>query len=81
MHGFTLAESLYILRRKLKEIKNKKIYDNLPNITLSIITGKGLHSPEGKAVLFPNLTKFLKSLDKISVDEKSEPGVIKVTMY
>ena len=81
LHGFTLSESIYILKKIITNYKEKIIYDNLPNINLTIITGRGLHSPGHIAVLHPNLAKWLKSLDKIKVDEKSDPGVIYVTIY
>ena len=81
LHGFTLSESIYILKKIITNYKDKIIYDNLPNKDLTIITGRGLHSPGRIAVLHPNLTKWLKNIDKIKVDEKSDPGVIYITIY
>ncbi len=81
LHGFTLSESVYILKKIINIYKDKIIYDNLSKIDLAIITGRGLHSPGHKAVLHPNLAKWLKSLDKLKVDEKSDPGIIYVTIY
>ena len=86
LHGFTLAESIYIVEQKLKLLEEKKNYDNLPNISMTIITGKGQHSQERKAVLHPKLTIYLKGLRrqnkyKLKVDEKSDEGAIYVTIF
>ena len=53
---------------------------------MTIITGKGLHSQEHKAVLHPKLSVYLKGLRrqnkyKLKVDEKSDEGAIFVTIF
>jgi DNA-nicking Smr family endonuclease len=81
LHGFTLVQSMYIVDKKLISLTEKKHNEKLPEITLTIITGVGHHSPDHKPVLHPQLTKYLKDIRKISVDEKSQKGVIFVTIY
>ena len=53
---------------------------------MTIITRKGLHSQEHKAVLHPKLSVYLKGLRrqnkyKLKVDEKSDEGAIFVTIF
>ena len=81
LHGFTLVQSMYIVDKKLISLTEKKHNEKLPEITLTIITGVGHHSPDHKPVLHPQLTKWLKEIRKISVDEKSQKGAIFVTIY
>ena len=81
LHGKRLVESMYIVHNKINSLKQKKSEDCLKEITLTIITGVGYHSPGGKPVLHPNLTKWLKAKRKYKVDEKSKAGHIFVTIY
>jgi len=81
LHGFTLVQSMYIIDKKLESLTDKKCNEKLQKITLTIITGVGNHSPDHKPVLHPQLTKYLKDIRKISVDEKSQQGAIFVTIY
>ena len=81
LHGYTLVQSMYIIDKKLISLTEKKHNENLKEITLTIITGVGHHSPDHKPVLHPQLTKWLKDIRKISVDEKSQKGAIFVTIY
>ena len=81
LHGFTLVQSMYIIDKKLMSLTEKKYNENLKEIPLTIITGVGHHSPNHKPVLHPQLTKYLKRIKKISVDEKSRKGAILVTIY
>lgn len=81
LHKRRLVESMYIIDKKLISLTEEKYNQNLKEITLKIITGVGHHSKNHKAVLHPQLTKWLKNIKKISVDEKREDGVIYVTIY
>ena len=81
LHGYTLVQSMYVIDKKLISLTEKKHNENLKEITLTIITGVGHHSPDHKPVLHPQLTKWLKDIRKISVDEKSQKGAIFVTIY
>ena len=86
LHGYTLSESIYIINKKLQLLEEQKINDELPNISLTIITGKGLHSYKHKAILRPNLAKYLRDLRKqnkykLKVDDISDEGAIYVTLY
>lgn len=81
LHGKTLPESMYIIRKKLEYFEEKIIEDNIKEgIVLRIITGKGIHSPGHIPVLYPKLTVWLKNMKKYIVDEKSEEGTILVTI-
>jgi len=53
---------MYIIDKKLESLTNKKCNENLKEITLTIITGVGHHSPEHKPVLYPQLKKYLKDI-------------------
>ena len=81
LHEKRLFESMYIVENKINSLKQKKSEECLKEITLTIITGVGYHSPGGKPVLHPNLTKWLKAKRKYKVDEKSRAGHIFVTIY
>ena len=81
LHGFTLVQSMYIIDQKIMSLYEKKYNENLSEILLTIITGVGHHSPDHKPVLHPQLTKYLKKMKKISVDEKSQKGTIFVKIY
>lgn len=84
LHGKTLIQSMYIIENKIKSLKEKKIYDNLREIKLEIITGKGDHSQGKKAVLKPNLTIWLKRIKRrkqLTVESKSGEGYIIITIH
>lgn len=81
LHGFTLVQSMYIVDKMLTSLTEKKYNENLKEILLTIISGVGHHSKDHKPVLHPQLTKYLKKLKKISVDEKSQKGAIFVKIY
>ena len=81
LHGFTLVQSMYIIEKMLISLRKKKNEENLKEITLNIITGVGNHSLGHKPVLHPNLTIWLKSMHKYTVDEKSVQGNIFIKIY
>ena len=81
LHGLRVEESKGIIETKIQLLRNKKYEDNLKSITLIIITGTGSHSVGGKAVLHPELTRWLKTKNKIKVAGKSEEGIIEVTIF
>ena len=84
LHGCTLAQSLYIVEKKIESLKDLMFYDNLKEITLTIITGIGNHSPEHKAVLKPKVTEWLRIIKrnkKYKLISKSTEGHITVTIY
>ena len=81
LHGLNLKESKYIIDKKIKALKEKKIDNNLKSISLTIITGTGSHSAGHQSVLYPNLIQWLKNRDKLSVDGKLNKGFIYVTIY
>ena len=81
LHHLNVKESKYIINRKIKLLKEKKIENNLKTISLAIITGKGDHSNNYQPVLFPSLLDWLKNRDKLSVWGDISKGTIFVTIY
>ena len=81
LHSLNVQESKYIIDRKIKLLKEKKIENNLKSISLLIITGKGDHSNDYKPVLYPNILDWLKNRDKLSVKGDISQGIIFVTIY
>ena len=84
LHRCTLAQSLYIIEKKLQSLEDKQIDDNLKEITLTIITGIGNNSPGHKAVLKPKVTEWLRIIKKnkkYKLISKSWEGFIFLTIY
>ena len=84
LHGYTLIQSMCIIEKKLKALREKISYDNLKEITLEIITGIGNHSPGHKAILKPKITSWLKLINrdnKFRVESPIDKGWILVTIY
>ena len=54
---------------------------NLKCISLTIITGRGSHSYDGKSALFHGLIYWLNDKYKIKADGRENEGVIIVTIY
>ena len=81
LHGLDVRESKYIIDKKIKALKEKKIENNLKSISLTIITGTGSHSAGHQSVLFPNLLEWLKGRDKLSAYGDLNKGSIFVTIY
>lgn len=53
LHGMTLRSAEEALRRQIRDAVSNDIS------TIRVITGKGLHSPDGRAVLRENIRKGL----------------------
>ena len=81
LHGLNVQESKYIIDRKIKSLKEKKIENNLKSISLTIITGTGSHSVGHRPVLYPSLLDWLRNRDKLSVKGEISKGMIFVTIY
>lgn len=69
LHGLTLEEAEELL---------SLIFDNLPSTIskLKIVTGKGLHSQGGQAVLRPRIIELVKDLGYSAVESKDKAAVI-----
>ena len=81
LHGLTVPDSKYIVETKIEQLRKKKMEDNLKEISLTIITGRGSHSYDGKSALFHGLIYWLNDKDKIKADGRENEGVIIVTIY
>ena len=81
LHGLTVPDSKYIVETKIEQLRKKKMEDNLKCISLTIITGRGSHSYDGKSALFHGLIYWLNDKDKIKADGRENEGVIIVTIY
>ena len=81
LHGLTVPDSKYIVETKIEQLRKKKMEDNLKEISLTIITGRGSHSYDGKSALFHGLIYWLNDKDKIKADGREDEGVIIVTIY
>ena len=81
LHGLNVQESKYIIDRKIKSLKEKKIENNLKSLSLTIITGTGSHSVGHRPVLYPSLLDWLRNRDKLSVKGEISKGMIFVTIY
>lgn len=81
LHGLTVPDSKYIVETKIEQLRKKKMEDNLKEISLTIITGRGSHSYDGKSALFHGLIYWLNDKDKIKADGRENEGVIIVHIY
>ncbi len=81
LHGLTVPDSKYIVETKIEQLRKKKMEDNLKCISLTIITGRGSHSYDGKSALFHGLIYWLNDKDKIKADGRENEGVIIVHIY
>ena len=81
LHGLTVPDSKYIVETKIEQLRKKKMEDNLKEISLTIITGRGSHSYDGKSALFHGLIYWLNDKDKIKANGRENEGVIIVTIY
>ena len=81
LHGLTVPDSKYIVETKIEQLRKKKMEDNLKCISLTIITGRGSHSYDGKSALFHGLIYWLNDKDKIKADGREDEGVIIVHIY
>lgn len=79
LHGFRLKESLSIVKKKIEELQNKIFEENLKNINLAIITGRGNKSFKHQPILLPNITIYLKKRREFSV--LADQGIIYVIIY
>lgn len=80
LHGLSVEESKIVLRKKMKDLKDVKERECLTNITLCIITGKGLHSKNGIPVLLPELSSWLKNQLKIRTKVEPTRGMIRIML-
>ena len=55
LHGLNVQESKYIIDKKIKSLKEKKMENKIKTISLTIIIGTGSHSAGHWPVLYPNL--------------------------
>ena len=81
LHGLNVQESKYIIDKKIKSLKEKKMENELKTISLTIITGTGSHSAGHQPVLYPNLLEWLKGREKLSAKGDLNKGLIYVTIY
>ena len=81
LHGLTVPDSKYIVETKIEQLRKKKMEDNLKCISLTIITGRGSHSYDGKSALFHGLIYWLNDKYKIKADGRENEGVIIVHIY
>jgi len=83
LHRLRRYQSMYLIIKKLDEIKKIKNDESLNKVKLEIITGKGNHSKNKKAVLFPILSNWLKSMSKkkkFHIDALKDAGKIIVSI-
>jgi hypothetical protein len=82
LHGFFLGESLKLCDLQIQYLK--KLSRQAPQrlninkegkIVYEIVTGRGRHSQNGQAILFPNILKLLKDLG-VEAKGKKEEGKI-----
>ena len=81
LHGLNVQESKYIIDKKIKSLKQKKMENNLKSISLNIITGRGLHSMGHQPILFSNLLDWLTGREKLRARGDLSQGIIFVTIY
>ena len=84
LHGYTLVQSMCIVKKKLESLLEKMIEDNLKEITLEIVTGIGNISPGHKAILKTKIAQWLKLINRdnnFSVNSPIDKGWIMVTIY
>jgi DNA-nicking Smr family endonuclease len=71
LHGLVLTEAKTFLDNKLISI----LKSGKPSVTLTIITGKGLHSKEGKGVLCSEIHRYVEeryAKSIVSIDESPD---------
>ena len=64
-----------ITNKKENEVENK---NELNNIFLEIITGKGLHSKNNERVLYPNLLEWLNNSYNFKIKKDDSNGILTI---
>ena len=78
IHGLNLNESKLIISKKIEKLKDLKNKNELNNIFLEIITGKGLHSKNNERVLYPNLLEWLNNSYNFKIKKDDLNGILTI---
>ena len=78
IHGLNLNESKLIISKKIEKLKDLKNKNELNNIFLEIITGKGLHSKNNERVLYPNLLEWLNNSYNFKIKKDDSNGILTI---